>query len=190
MNLQEQLASSRQSLKPVNTKVLTVDGHTFTERRNETGSFDVTRSESDKKEKIGGGFFVVDTKPDLQVLNIRPGLYLSSQDVAHRLDLIKEHGITHILNTATGVQNLFPEVLTYKHVEILDLPETDLTRYFEECFSFIEQGRHDGSVLIHCNAGVSRSCTVALAYLVKTEDNTPQENPGYWPGIKIILSTV
>ncbi|XP_071948146.1 dual specificity protein phosphatase 19-like [Antedon mediterranea] len=170
MSLQEQLASSKRSLKPVSTKVITVNGQTFTERRNEAGQFDATRGGSDKGACGGGGcFFVVDSKPDIQVLEVRPGLYLSSQDVAHRLDLLEEHGITHILNTATGVQNIFPDVFVYKHVELLDLPETDLTSCLDECIEFIDEGRKDGCTLVHCNAGVSRSCTVILAYLIRTE---------------------
>lgn len=49
--------------------------------------------------------------------------------------------VTHVLNVAFGVDNLFPGQLVYKTLRILDLPDTDITSYFEECSSFIDQAR-------------------------------------------------
>ena len=50
-----------------------------------------------------------------------------SQDVAANIELLESHGVTHILNVATGVSNVFPDKFVYKTVEILDLPETEIT---------------------------------------------------------------
>lgn len=49
--------------------------------------------------------------------------------------------VSHVLNVAYGVTNLFPDQLIYKTLQILDLPDTDLTSYMEECSSFIDQAR-------------------------------------------------
>ncbi len=44
----------------------------------------------------------------------------------------------------------------------------NLRQFFEEAFAFIDLARRDRSgVLIHCHAGVSRSPTIAVAYLMK-----------------------
>ena len=45
-------------------------------------------------------------------------------------------------------------------------------RYFDECFNFIETGLAEGAVLVHCNAGASRSVSIVIAFLVKTEGAT------------------
>lgn len=49
--------------------------------------------------------------------------------------------VSHVLNVAYGVDNLFPDKMVYKTLQILDLPETEITSYFEECSSFIDQTR-------------------------------------------------
>lgn len=46
-----------------------------------------------------------------------------------------------MLNVAYGVTNLFPDQLIYKTLQILDIPDTDITSYMEECSSFIDQAR-------------------------------------------------
>lgn len=42
---------------------------------------------------------------------------------------------------AYGVQNAFLDDFIYKTISILDLPETDITSYFPECFEFIEKAK-------------------------------------------------
>ncbi|XP_042370482.1 dual specificity protein phosphatase 19-like, partial [Plectropomus leopardus] len=78
--------------------------------------------------------------------------------------------VSHVLNVAYGVDNLFADQLVYKTLQVLDLPETDITSYLEECGSFIDQAREqDGVVLVHCNAGVSRSSSIVIGYLMLRE---------------------
>lgn len=48
-----------------------------------------------------------------------------------------------------------------------DSPDQNLTQYFTLCNDFIHAARlRDGNVLIHCLAGMSRSVTVAVAYIM------------------------
>ncbi|NXN16421.1 DUS19 phosphatase, partial [Indicator maculatus] len=78
--------------------------------------------------------------------------------------------VTHVLNVAYGVQNAFLNDFIYKTISILDLPETDITSYFPECFEFIEKAKiQDGVVLVHCNAGVSRAAAVVIGFLMHSE---------------------
>lgn len=92
-----------------------------------------------------------------------------SQDVAQEKKLLDDYGITHILNLAYGVKNAFEDDYNYKSIDILDVPETDIRNYFDECFEFIDEGRHYGNCLVHCNAGVSRSTAICVAYLMSKE---------------------
>jgi atypical dual specificity phosphatase len=43
---------------------------------------------------------------------------------------------------------------TYKTIEIIDTPESQITDYFDECFDYIDNSiANFGGCLIHCNAG-------------------------------------
>jgi protein-tyrosine phosphatase len=95
--------------------------------------------------------------------------------VAHDKNTLEQFEITHILNLGYGVQNAFEDDYNYKKLDILDTPETDIRKYFDECFEFIDEGRQRGNVLVHCNAGVSRSCAICCAYLMTKEKKTFDE---------------
>ena len=91
-----------------------------------------------------------------------------SQDVAHDLETLKKHGVTHILNVATGVENKFPNDFTYQTQEFRDLPEFPIYYGFEKAIDFIDGCRKSGGcVFVHCNAGISRAATTVMAYLIK-----------------------
>lgn len=81
--------------------------------------------------------FVIDLKPDLQVAAILEGIYLSSQDVAHDFGLLRAHGVTHIVNAATGITNCFPKNFVYLNVDVLDLPTADLRAHFRQALPFM-----------------------------------------------------
>ncbi|XP_046886594.1 dual specificity protein phosphatase 19-like isoform X3 [Hypomesus transpacificus] len=94
----------------------------------------------------------------------------TSQDAAHDLDVLRKFKVTHVLNVAYGVANPFPHLLHYRTVTLLDLPDTDITSYFPEGCAFIEEARaEEGVVLVHCNAGVSRSSSMVIGYLMTRE---------------------
>ena len=103
-------------------------------------------------------------------MEILPNLLLSSQSAASDQNTLTSHGVTHILNVAPGIPRAFPESYTYCEVPILDLPDTDITQYFPQCFKFIDDVRADGGrVLVHCNAGVSRAVSIVTGYVIEKE---------------------
>ncbi|KAI3444319.1 hypothetical protein Pfo_000984 [Paulownia fortunei] len=54
-------------------------------------------------------------------------------------------------------------------VPLRDMENEDLLDYLDVCLDFIEDSRKEGSVLVHCFAGVSRSAAIITAYLMKSE---------------------
>lgn len=54
---------------------------------------------------------------------------------------LSSHQVSHVLNVAYGITNLYPDQLVYKTLQILDLPDTDIILYLEECSSFIDHAR-------------------------------------------------
>ncbi|XP_062286477.1 dual specificity protein phosphatase 19-like [Scomber scombrus] len=164
---QEIQGFSKSNLKKQSTYVTTVMGRRMLERRSDEG--DGEEQVEELVEGSGCGF-VEDERLDLQVGVIRPFLLLASQDAAHDIDTLQRYKVSHVLNVAYGVANLFPDQLVYKTLQILDLPETDITSYFGECSAFIDEAREkDGVVLVHCNAGVSRASSVVIGYLMLKE---------------------
>ena len=54
--------------------------------------------------------------------------------------------------------------------DLLDNEKTDIAATFEESIDFIKTAKEmGGRILVHCIAGVSRSSSVVLAYLMKEE---------------------
>lgn len=52
-----------------------------------------------------------------------------------------------------------------------DVESENLSKYFEEMIAFIDEHRNKKlNVFVHCFAGVSRSSTAIIAYLMKTNN--------------------
>ncbi|CAI0452449.1 unnamed protein product [Linum tenue] len=60
-------------------------------------------------------------------------------------------------------------------VPIRDTESADLLDYLEPCLDFIDRSRKEGSVLVHCFAGVSRSAAIITAYLMRLEQLTLED---------------
>ena len=81
-------------------------------------------------------------------------------------------GITHVLNLFSQDQPFADRGIIYRNILLLDIPEQSLTDgHLDEALAFIHQALHqdnnNNKVLVHCNAGVSRSATVIIAYLMQ-----------------------
>ncbi|XP_060527789.1 dual specificity protein phosphatase 19-like [Cylas formicarius] len=154
MSFLDSLLATRDKLKPTVTSVTYADGRKYLES-----------SAVSKKicENLPG--YVVDMKPDLVPCKVLDGLYLGSQDCCDR-DVLNEYGIHVVLSVGVDAPVKYAG-FTYKFVECLDLPETDLERCLADCLPFLTNSVEEGKrVLVHCNAGVSRSASIVIGYLM------------------------
>ena len=106
---------------------------------------------------------------DSRMNQIIPRLYLSDDIAARNKKLLDEKKITHILNLTTNIPNKFEPDITYKKLAIFDFESQNIGQYFNESFDFIDNALRDecNSVLVHCNAGISRSSSFVIAYLMQ-----------------------
>lgn len=114
-------------------------------------------------------------KDCIDVSKITNRIYLGSYDAGARMKTaLKLLGITHILTVGNNMPPAFEnsiEGFLYKVVELHDHHRVDISKFFPECLQFIEsalQKNDTNKILIHCYAGVSRSSTVTIAFLMET----------------------
>lgn len=105
----------------------------------------------------------------VQMNKIIPRLYLGDDFVARKKETLVEHKITHILNLTINIPNKFEPEICYLKINILDSERQDIQKYFDETFEFIDNAlkNKNNSVLVHCNAGISRSASFVIAYLIR-----------------------
>ena len=96
-------------------------------------------------------------------------MFLSTFINANNNEEIKALGIKYILNCAKEMKprNL-PNYIKYCHLNLTDSPSSDITKYFEQAFAFIELARiKKQKILIHCKLGISRSPAILVGYFIK-----------------------
>ncbi|XP_029312145.1 dual specificity protein phosphatase 13-like [Cottoperca gobio] len=116
-------------------------------------------------------------RPTGAVNEVWPNLYIGNAATALDKTLLVDLGITHVLNAADGPRHIDTGPLFYKDtniqyhgVEAPDCKDFDLSPFFTETADFIHGAlSQKGKVLVHCARGISRSATLALAFLVIKE---------------------
>jgi len=174
-SLQDQLKSRlKKGLKPTSTKFISLDG-SVTVLQNQGSELLDTKQPQSQQKTFG---FVVDTKPDLSIGEVRPWLFLGSQDVPNDFDLVSKHGITHILSLLPDfelVDSVKLIVESHLSLEVYDEVGFDLLNssvvlkaleFIHQCNLLKQEGKH---ILVHCNAGISRAPSIIISYLMKYE---------------------
>ncbi|XP_030068498.1 dual specificity protein phosphatase 1 [Microcaecilia unicolor] len=102
-------------------------------------------------------------------VEILPFLYLGSAYHASRKDMLDALGITALINVSANCPNHFEGHYRYKSIPVEDSHKADISSWFNEAIDFIDSVKNAGGrVFVHCQAGISRSATICLAYLMRT----------------------
>ncbi|XP_026707319.1 dual specificity protein phosphatase 5 [Athene cunicularia] len=103
-------------------------------------------------------------------VEILPFLYLGSAYHASKCEFLANLHITALLNVSRKSSESFKDQYCYKWIPVEDSHTADISSHFQEAIDFIDYVRRTGGkILVHCEAGISRSPTICMAYLMKTK---------------------
>ncbi|EFN52440.1 hypothetical protein CHLNCDRAFT_138968 [Chlorella variabilis] len=101
---------------------------------------------------------------------LEPLLYLGDWSHAEALERHAELGIRAVVTIHNNPDNLRLPPGRYSHlkIELPDIETADISAHLRAAYDFIEEARAaKRAVLVHCGAGVSRSATLCIAYLMR-----------------------
>uniref|UniRef100_A0A7S4BLI3 Protein-serine/threonine phosphatase n=1 Tax=Chrysotila carterae TaxID=13221 RepID=A0A7S4BLI3_CHRCT len=111
------------------------------------------------------------TRAAHEMSEVLPRLYVGSVVAARSRAVLCSHGISHVLNCCTlpNAHENTPGGPKYLQLNLSD-SASDLPRMHSaitEGVQFIHAALGSGgSVLVHCHRGISRSCTLVIAYMI------------------------
>lgn len=113
----------------------------------------------------------------MKMYKVTNSLYISGFPAASSNYLLRNQGITHIINMTYEYPNSFPDDYAYFRIPAKDILSERLGPRLRDIAFFAASAQHhrpdDGSgggrVLVHCQQGISRSATAVLACLMINE---------------------
>jgi len=100
-----------------------------------------------------------------------PGVFVGDYFVANDEVFFRKNNIVRVVNCTENIPFFFPHLAQYFRIPIDDstshLDNNVMAAYMPSAIRFITEIRpsKERGVLIHCQAGMSRSCTVAVGLL-------------------------
>ena len=97
------------------------------------------------------------------------GLYLGNMSAARKIHTFTTCKINSILTVSAETWLEYDSKSDLKHYRIkaLDTIGFNISKHFDEGIQFIRKSLESGNILVHCFAGISRSATIVIAYLMQ-----------------------
>jgi len=103
-------------------------------------------------------------------------LFIGGATIAAHEEGLRGLKVSAIVNATNLVMDNFPTWIRYFRVPVLDEEDEDILTWLPETTAFIQAKiLSQKTVLVHCQAGVSRSATVVCAYLMRYGGLTMEE---------------
>ncbi len=97
-----------------------------------------------------------------------PRICISDFDTARHVDAVVAYGYTAVLNVSeTDYGDVMNDRVEYQHIPLIDSADCDFTRFIDAVESLHHLLLAGHKVVVHCQAGISRSPAVTAAYLVR-----------------------
>ncbi|XP_074028664.1 mitogen-activated protein kinase phosphatase 3 isoform X1 [Leptinotarsa decemlineata] len=123
---------------------------------------------SDTDDRCDSSLGLEDDRGEFPV-EILPCLFLGNGASSEDSQALARHNIQYVLNVTKDLPNVFEKQgnMKYLQIHINDHWSQNLASHFPSAIAFIDEARNlQKGVLVHCLAGVSRSVTVTVAYLM------------------------
>jgi len=115
-------------------------------------------------------------------------LFLGCWSSATHKNALKSLNIKRIVN-CTPDDPPYPDEYSYLHISIDDLYGQNIASHFEKAIEYIRDAKSKNErVLVHCHAGISRSSTIVIAYLMTENKWTLKQTIEYVKSNRRIIS--
>ena len=122
---------------------------------------------SEKLKEINDELILFEKEPSYN--EIIANVYIGNYKFALDAELLIKEGITYILNCGNGLKNFYENenLFKYLYIPLYDSEAQKLDKYLDTTNKFIKEGSENGNkILIHCGAGMSRSASICLMYMI------------------------
>ena len=104
-------------------------------------------------------------------------IYLGSAYNAASFKTLKKLNIKVLMNATTEISDYYPDDFIYLRYKLYDNNKHSIKKYLEKSYADIKfhQENTSGNIMIHCFMGASRSASIVIYYLMRTQkkpDNT------------------
>ena len=97
------------------------------------------------------------------------GLYIGNKSGAYDAELLRSLDIQHMIKCDTTTKPDTVDGIYTIVVPIGDKPDTDLLKWLPLCMARISLAKlRDENILVHCDAGCSRSASIVIAWFMKS----------------------
>ena len=112
--------------------------------------------------------FDVHVNVDYAYCQVMEGLFLGAEVGANSKLIFEKHNIKRVLSLGIAMEPAFPDKCDYMTISIEDSRNEDIYQFFENTYKYIDKAISDKApIFVHCQAGISRSASVVIAYFIK-----------------------